>query len=65
MIKWTIFCGKIKLATIVKIENIPIKSSQKLEFTIHNNTMKIPQNMGPNEHYNIVSPLRTRANEKN
>jgi hypothetical protein len=27
--------------------------------------MKIPQNMGPNEHYNIVSPLRTRANEKN
>jgi hypothetical protein len=27
--------------------------------------MNIPQNMGPNENYNIVSPLRTRANEKN
>jgi hypothetical protein len=54
-------CGKIKLATIVKIENVPIKSSQKIEFIIHSNTMNIPQNMGPNENYNIFSPLRTRA----
>jgi hypothetical protein len=57
-------CGKIKLATIVKIENVPIKSSQKIEFIIHSNTMNIPQNMGPNEKYNIVSPLRTRAKKK-
>jgi 4-alpha-glucanotransferase len=58
-------CGKIKLATIVKIKNVAIISSQEIEFTIHSNTMNIPQNMGPNENYNIVSPLRTRANEKN
>jgi len=53
------------VATIVKIKNVPIISSQEIEFTMHSNTMNIPQNMGPNENYNIVSPLRTRANEKN